>query len=100
MCHLSAIANGIIIVLVAIETVRSAIIMLALSSCSGEETLLALPATAYTRWIVGIVDAAHITLHLSTPTWYTGLIDALVLRCSLRLLGRRRAAGSIGALRM
>lgn len=78
--------------------------MLALSSGRREETLLALSATSYTWWVVRIVYTSHITLNLSTPTWYARLVDAFVLRRSLwlllLLLSGRRAAGSIRALWM
>ena len=99
MCHLSSIADSVIIVLVAIEAVRSAVVMLALPSRGREETFLAFSATTYTWWVMRVVNASHITLYLPTPTWYARLVDPLVLRCRLwlLLLSRRRAAGSIGA---
>jgi len=100
--HLSSIADGIIVVLIAIQAVRSTVLVLALSSRSREETLLALSATSYTWWVVRIINTSHITFHLPPPTWYACLINAFVLRCAwgLLLLSRRRAVGSIGALSM
>jgi hypothetical protein len=86
MCHLSSIADSVIIILVAIETVRPALVMLALPSRGREETFLAFSATSYTWWVMRVVNASHVTLYLSTPTWYTRLVDPLVLRCRLWLL--------------
>jgi hypothetical protein len=100
--HLSSIADSVVIVLVAIETIRTAIVVLSLPSRGREETLLALSATSYTWWIMGIINTSHVTLYLSTPTWYARLVDSFVLRRRLwlLLLARGRATGSIGTLRM
>ena len=100
MCHLSAIADNVLVVLVAIEAVWLAIVVLSLPSRGREEALFAFPTTSHTRWLMGIVNASHVTLDLPTPTWYARLIDAFMLRWSLWLLRRRRAIGAIGAFRM
>ena len=102
MHHLSSIADSIVIVLIAIQAVRSTILVLALPPRGREVTILALSATSYTWWVVRIIYTSHVTFHLPSPTWYACLINAFVLRgaLGLLLLSRRRAVGSIGTLCM
>jgi len=98
MGHLSSIADNVVVVLVAVEAVGTLVIVLPLSSRRREETLFTLSSTSYTRWFVGVVDASHVTLDLSTPTWNTRLVDSFMLRASRRLLARSPRA--IGTVRM
>ena len=57
----------------------AALVGLPLSPGGGEITLLALPATAHTWRVAGVVDTSQVAFDLATPAWDAGLVDTFVL---------------------